>query len=462
MTELIARGTQRVVDGEGRPIAEFGNERVMKLPRNAITILPQIRTEFDQDKLHELADSMPLADDVEGLMHELMEPVIEGLHDERSARRYLKEFNLANQTNYRMRDLVPFQTVAGIRYVIHIAGERRLRAADILIEKHGYSPKSLILSMVHDNISYIDALPKQFVENNARVNPSAEDEARAMRRYINMMRVIEPKYTQADCARAFAVNPDKVREAIIFTDYPPSMQGLVRNYPFSWVIEAKDIYQEWLNYYQAHRSHLKSSEGVDLFADDDLAIGVSANGATTWTASNGTMFFESPEDVATYEVETCFTHIVAERLARRAAQVGRRNRDVRLKTQLEAIRELLQNEARGIEAVALPLEPLSDDDQDGNSSVDDGNDLNPYDKVAREHEQRIQELAERFNTRRKLASSSLFEASLRALSLLDMRGDLTRDMRVRLGKYGVQMQFAQPEIGEEDIAFSDHSLAPAS
>lgn len=461
MTELIARGTQRVVDGEGRPIAEFGNQRVMMIPRNVINVLPQIRSEFDPHKLQELADSMPLADDVEGLMHELMQPVTEGLHDEESALRYLEQYNLANGTDYSLEDLVPFRTVVGTRYDIHIAGERRLLAADILIERHGYSPESLILSTVDENISYIDALPKQFVENNARENPSAEDEARAMRRYIDMMRVIESKYTQADCARAFAVNPDKVREAIIFTDYPPSMQQLVRNYPFSWVIEAKDIYEEWLQYYQEHKLHLKSSDDVDLFADDGLTVGVSENGATTWTASDGTTFFESPEDVATYEVETCFTRIVAERLARRTAQGGRRNRDVRLKSQLVAIRESLQNEARGTEELALPYEPPTDDYQEVDS-VDAVRELNLYEQAAWDHEQRIRELAERFNTRRKLASSSLFEASLRALSLLDMRGDLTRDMRVRLGKYGVQMQFAQPEIGEEDIAFSDHSLAPAS
>lgn len=435
MTELAPRTKLPDYDSDGRPIAEFGNERVMKIPRSAINVLPQIRTEFDPDKLQDLADSMPLAEDIDGLMHELMEPVIEGVHTAASARRYLSEFNLANGTQYELKDLISYKMPGGTRYVIHIAGERRLRAADILIEKHGYSPESLILSMIHENISYIEALPKQFVENNARVNPSQEDEARAMRRYINMMRVIKPKYTQADCAKAFVVHPDKVGDAMTFTDYPPSMQTLARDYPFSWVIEAKDIYELWLQYYQENRSYLPNLNEPDMFAIDDPVVGMSANGATTWTASNGTMFFESPEDVATYEVETCFMRIIAERLARRTAQRDRKNRDVRLMTQLEEIKKMMQNEVAGIGELALPT---LDDEQDAQKS-----------------------LAELFSQRRKVAASGLFEAIMRGLWLLDARGDLSPEYRRRLGQYSAQFHFPQLEKDEEDIALTDKELVAA-
>ena len=43
---------------EVRPIGEFGSLRLAMIPRNRINILPQIRQEFDQEKLQELAESI--------------------------------------------------------------------------------------------------------------------------------------------------------------------------------------------------------------------------------------------------------------------------------------------------------------------------------------------------------------------------------------------------------------------
>ena len=455
--EAVERSRIYDVDLEGRPIAEFGNERIMKIPHNAINILPQIRTEFDYEKLEELADSMPLAGDVDGLIHELMEPLIVGLHDRESAERYLVQYNLAHDTSYDVNGLMPY-VINGVEYfVIHIGGERRYRAAEILINRHGYSPESVMMCGVHENITYVDALPKQFIENNARVNPPPQDEARAIRQYIEMMRVIEPKYTQADCAKKFAVYADKVHDAIVFTDYPKSMQELAKYYPYSWVINVEEIFKTWVEYYQKNASGLINPEEMGLFAPDESVVeGVSDNGNTTWTASDGAMYYSSPEDVATHEVETCFKKIKMNQLSKRVAQDGAKgsNVSVRLKLnkELEEIKRLMKDEADDIGQPELDaIDTGSDYDVRWTPRYDsdESNDL----KQARLR------LIDTYVKRRKIAASGLFEASLKVLWLLQVRGDLSLSMRKRVKPYST----VEADLGALADIFQDSEseLLPA-
>lgn len=452
-------------DADGKPIAEFGNKRIMEIPRHVINVLPQIRREFDPVKLQELADAMPLSDTEEGLVHEMMEPVVEGLHTEESAIRYLDQYNRANLDNgrvYTLSDLVPWHLPQGIRYVIHIAGERRLRAADILIDRHGYSAESTILSSVHENITYVDALPKQFIENNARVNPPPADEARSMRGYIDLMREIDPKYTQKKCAEKFAVKPHKVHDAIVFTDYPKSMQALEKIYPYNWVVDADGIYNAWLEYYRQHRYGVAESIAVGLLRENhEDAVD---DGLGMWTTGDGLAVFASAEDAATHEVELCFLKIKAEQLARKASlrkNEVRRGRDVRLPAQLAAIKKLLADEAVGVgqdaydETVGLTDQELYRRELIMNLEVAAGVQGDERLKVGDQLK-----LFETYAKRRTVASNALFEAVIGALWLLDARGDLTDSMRNRLGGYAL----VQSVIGEDlaDISQEDPLFDVAS
>lgn len=452
---------------DNKPIAEFGNRNVVEIPRNVINVLPQIRRQFDPVKLQELADSMPLAKDANGLVHELMEPVVEGLHTKESAERYLEQYNRANQDNdhmYIIDDLVPWQTEKGIRYVIHIAGERRIRAADILIEKHGYSSESRILSSVHENITYVDALPMQFMENNARVNPPKPDEARSMRGYIDLMREIDPKYTQKKCAAKFAVRPEVVHDAMVFTSYPPSMQALEKFYPYNWVVGADGIYNTWLEYYRQHKYGVADSMAVGLLREDHKVAVDDGLGMWTTVAGDGLACFESAEDAAAHETELCLLKIKAEQLARKASlrkNEVRKARDVRLPAQLAAIKKLLADEAAGVgqdaydETVGLTDQELYRRElimkMEAAAGVKNEDRLKADDQL---------KFFETYAKRRTVASNALFEAVIGALWLLDARGDLANSMRNRLGGYAL----AQAAIGEDmsDISQEDSLFDIAS
>ncbi len=444
-------------DAEGRPIAEFGNDRIVKMPRSVINILPQIRRQFDVEKLQELSDSMPLDDSVERLVHELMEPVVEGVHTEASARLYLEQFNKANGTHFTLDSLTPHHTPDGVRYVIHIAGERRIRAVDLLIEKHGYSPESLPLCSVHEDISYADALPLQFIENNARVNPPPADEARAIRGYIAMMREANPRYTQKDCAAKFAVKPEKVHDALVFTDYPQSMQNLVDHYPYNWVVGAEAIYRTWLDYYAQYSSslevqvaHVRDRAGLLSIPEQDKPTEiVTENGSPAFFTSDGQVFFTNPQDAATHEVVTCFEMIKAESLARRASQHGlRKKRDVSFQRLLEEARALIRQEAAGI-----GQDDLIDDQEAYRQELSE--------KFERDYNNGGEEQLVLFtyDKRRKIAAASLFEAVMNALWTLHAMGDLPKNAPARLGKYA-----AMPVVPAEadELLFKELAEVSAS
>lgn len=449
---------------DGKPIAEFGNSHILEVPRNVINVLPQIRREFDPVKLQELADSMPLADNVEDLIHELMEPVVEGLHDKSSAIRYLEQFNRANADSgceYTLDDLVPWVQPNGVFYAIHIAGERRLRAMDILVDRYGYSEESTVVSSVHENISFVDALPLQFKENNARINPSKGDEARAMRGYINLMRELDPEYTKAECARAFAVKPYRVHEAYVFTGYPASLQVMEKYYPFTWLIGAEDIYKTWLDYYEKNGSGVIDPMRGGLFGGDETREAFDKP-PDMWTTSDGLTMFASAEDAAAHEVEICFMKIKAEQLERRSSQRKnevRKQRDVRLKSQLEAIKREIKNEPLGIGQRELPKLELTDQEQYRLEIQASFHKEEPGENIKPPEKDEPLKLFESFRERRKLASSLLFEAALKALWLLEARGDLTDNMRKRLGIYAMIEGTADTElvdVSETDELFESN------
>ena len=376
------------VGGESiMPVGEFGQVTEW-VPRSAINVLPQIRTEFDPVQLNELAESIRLIDsELEEDRHryDLLEPLIEGRHDEQSAKRYLAQYNRINGTSFVLDTFISLDTPDGLRWIFHIAGERRLRASDAIIERDGLSPESVFQCSVKENPEYIDALPTQFIENNARVNPPAQDEARAIRKYYDAMKALagaeNRRYTYVECARAFAVNPEKIKDSITFTDYPADMQALVERYPFSMVVEAKDLYDAWIEYHK---------RDFDEFTPQQVSEFISTTGKAG---------FMTIEDVAAFEVESCFEIIKAERLRRRKNPHAKK-RDVSLKKQAESVRSMIAQQDLGFAQGVLDI------------------DTEP----------------ENYWTRRKLAAGSLFRSAAEALALLDGLNMLSDDHRRRLGQ----------------------------
>lgn len=380
-------------------MAEFGSVRQEMIPRDVINVLPQIRSVFDPIALEELAASIKKVgfdEDAGVVRYDMLENLLEGAHDQVSAQQYLKDYNMVNKTNVRLKDLIVHNTPDGPRWVIHIAGERRLRAGGLIIDRDGLSPSSKFMCAVEDNPSYLDALPKQFVENNSRINPPATDESRAIRKYYDAMKEIDPRYTHMQCSAAFSINPNKISDAITFTDYPESMQALAEHFPFSMVIEAKDLYDAWCAY------HLSGGD-VELDGAD----------REEFISTTGKSGFEIIDDVATFEVETSFLKIKAERLRRRKDPHSEKH-DVSLKKQTEDVNLSITQKTLGIIQGTLTF--------DGTSALDN------------------------YWSRRKLAGGALFRALIEAADLLDRLNMLTPDMRQRIGFLAVTAVDEEAEL----------------
>lgn len=373
-------------------IGEFGQQTEW-IPRSAIHVLPQIRTVFDPIKLQELASSIKQIDtELEhggNPRYDLLEPLTEGRHDEMSAQRYLRQYNQINGTSFRLADFSPTETPRGPRWYFHIAGERRYLAGGIIIERDNLSPDSLFQCAIKENIEYTEALPLQFVENNARVNPPPQDEAAAIRKYYDAMKKLMERqtdekgrprrFTHTQCAEAFSVSPDKISDAITFTDYPPAMQKLLDRYPYSTLVAAKDLYLAWVKHHTDAQKNLSEEEW-----DGFISL-------------TGRIDFKSVEEVAAYEVETCFIRIKAEKLKKRR-DPSYIMPDISLPALVDHVKAL------GMQGELFSL-AISDED----------------DKEAA------------YLKRRKLAVASLFHAAVEALSLLDRANLLTNDMRQRIG-----------------------------
>lgn len=398
-TRVVSQSGEETNGDKDLPIGEFGAVRYEMIPLTAINILPQIRTEFDKVKLQELSDSIQELeyDEVAGVIkYNLMEALVEGMHTPESAATYLEDYNLINDSAYTLLDLQPYETVDGLCYIIHIAGERRYRASRLKVEQDGLSEHSRIICSIKDNPSYIDALPDQFIENNARVNPAPADEARAIRKYYDAMKKLDDRYTKVACAEKFAVNPDKITNSIIFTDYPECVQELVTRYPFTTVVDLKEIYDLWHTHYD--------EEGLP---DEELG----------YTAEDGRSQFYTVEEVAAYEAETCVLRQKAE-LLRRRKDPGGPKRDASFKAQAEAIQLSFDQASIGV-------------GQDSLLGM---------------------EAPETYWSRRKVAAGGLFEAAIQAVALLEMLNMLSREMKHRLGQLSVIDMLEVVALSSEDDA----------
>ncbi len=365
-------------------MAEFGPVRLSKVPLSGINVLRQIRTHFDSEAIERLEASIKFKDQKDGIMrYDLIEPPSVALLNDAEAESYLGDLNEAWGTDYTLDDLVRCNPDGNGRDImILIAGEQRGMAIRRKIENDGLSPDSLVMTSLEEGVGFLEAFPRQFIENNARTNPSPQDEAHAIRVYYDLMQDkvktdnSEAVYTKAACARAFGIREEKVRDAVVFTDYPLSMQQMVDRYPYSTIVEAKEIFELYAEYY----------EGLD-------------DGGPYYSA-DGSMHIGSAVDVAVYEVETCILRLKAERLRRRTNPNGAR-RDMSLKNQAEAIRASFKQEELGEFQVGL-----------------NGLDV-PTDYLGRRLE----------------ANENLFSAALEAVALLDRLNGLNKSMKYRLGRY---------------------------
>lgn len=402
-------------DGKTPEQIVMGMDRQL-ISRDVINILPQIRTEFEPEAMQELADSIPVREVKDGTAYYnlLNSPTMADLSED-EARRYIAEFNAVNDDadHYEFDNLVPCDTYEGKRYIITIAGERRLRAGPIKVEQDwGESLPIVYDCAVARGITYLEALPLQFIENNARRKPSRVDEANAISKYMVAQRKLNPRFSKAACARAFGVPSSRVDDAEIFTGYPQCMQELEQDFGFRTTVDAKPVYDLWTLYHQN-----KLNDAVHEGRDYLLA------------ASDGATFFDSVEELAAYETRTCLLEIKASSL------YHKRNPGSEVK------RITLDSTKKGLEVM------VSQDNLFG----DYGSDIiNAVAGLAPETND-IGAIA-----RRRLISEGLYNQTMEALRLLDSIGGLPDIRKMKLARF-TALEMPADENGSF-VGLYEHSL----
>ena len=405
-------------DGKTPEQIVMGMDRQM-VPRDVINILPQIRTEFEPEAMQELADSIPVREIKDGTAYYnlLNSPTMADLSEE-EARKYIAEFNAVNDDagHYEFENLVPYDTHLGERYIITIAGERRLRAGPIKVQQDWGEDVPIVYDCaVARGITYLEALPLQFIENNARRRPSRVDEANAISKYMAAQRKLNSKFSKAACARAFGVPPSRVDDAEIFTGYPQCMQELEQDFGFRTTVDAKPVFDLWTLYHQNKLSDTERVGGDYLLA-----------------ASDGATFFDSVEELAAYETRTSLLEVKASSL------YHKRNPDSDVK------RVTLDSTKRGLEVM------VSQDNLFGDYGTDI---IHAVAGLAPEADD-IGAIA-----RRRLVSEGLYNQTIEALRLLDSIGGLYDVRKMKIAQF-TALHIPADENGSpidlyEDSLFAD-------
>lgn len=213
---------------------DSARERVAKIAFHQINVLPQPRKTFEQ--IPELA--LNIAE------NGLLNPPIVARFDQVGAREYLGVISRIWETDLQVNNL----TSVSAKYDILIAGERRLRALQLLWDqgcevcqdKYGQEPRGTCFKRhlrsdkigvsLWQNISPFRALFFQFSENIYQAPPPAE-EAEAYQRLFRLVRQIDPGFPVARFARCVGKSPNTISNALAFCQLPDVIQEVAKKSP---------------------------------------------------------------------------------------------------------------------------------------------------------------------------------------------------------------------------------------
>lgn len=229
MAPTIAVGPRPAGTNEGTP----SQVRLAK-----INVLPQMRVEFNDDSILELARD--IAKPGQGV---LQCPGVAKL-TKQTGERYLAVFNTVKGTSINI-DQLKFVVENGRRYYyVLIFGERRVRSLRYIF-KHGnpelesdkagrngryYQDRfggDIVDVNVFANDDALDALGRQLSENTYEL-PSQWDEANAYLELFTFRKMRNPKYTLAQFARDTKRSEEAIRARLMWGDLPEDIQKLVR------------------------------------------------------------------------------------------------------------------------------------------------------------------------------------------------------------------------------------------
>ncbi|HJM04226.1 MAG TPA: hypothetical protein QF549_01140 [Candidatus Saccharimonadaceae bacterium] len=278
-------------EGISQELIEFGPSSLEAVPLLAINKFEQVRTNYDQERLEELATSimkegsLGKGGSVGSADFNLVEPIGVGRHDKSSLRRYINDHGeyhqIARADRKTPSDLRPLDDG---RFIILNYGHRRTLAIHSLIQAFGLdAERATVSSHVGDNIEFAKALADQLRENNHDRLPPY-DEARAIAlQYDDLIRKtgVAPNIKKLGLELGFSET--KVRDALAFATLPRRIQAFAADglLPFGVIRNLQPLQEAYGRLYQ-HRSGTEAAALIEhelvVFCNKLLNLKLSGKG----------------------------------------------------------------------------------------------------------------------------------------------------------------------------------------
>lgn len=223
----MKRGIEDSVGGNTpRRTLEAGKSRetIKKISLADINSVTQVRRTIDQDGIDELVASIAIYEEDQLVGIDLHQDPTVALFEPDDAKRYLKEINELWGVSHSLQQLTSTTVDGKEKYVIVLAGHRRVEALTQIQSKHSDTDID-IHCVVYDGaqMSFDRALEIQYNENFHRRPESYEDAAAISDIYAAGKR--KGKYkSYTDCARHLNIRVERVARAHRFTALPEIIQ----------------------------------------------------------------------------------------------------------------------------------------------------------------------------------------------------------------------------------------------
>ncbi len=175
----------------------------------------------------------------------LINPLVVAVWNRVACERYVAAVNLLWGTSHSVDDLPAVEGLGETRYLVLIAGERRLRACRRLWEQgcgacrevYGEeTPGTCFMRHLPDGIKVderlgltpYEALSLQYAENSYEP-PNSDEQAVGYRLYFELLRVVRPELSVAEFGRVVGRKATILRQMLRYCELPESVRSLVRD-----------------------------------------------------------------------------------------------------------------------------------------------------------------------------------------------------------------------------------------
>lgn len=278
----VTEPTERASFPAGERI-EVGPANLHLIQSTAIHELQQVRQEYDPKGIEELALAIILdpellkegvgAGDYETISRslDLSHPFIIAQLDDEHLDKFLADH--ARHYDIEPQQLIPDDGDALVR----VSGHRRHRALELTAKWYGFEMDRLyVQSTIHENISFREALRKQYTENISE-RPPAIDEAKSISSYYEGAKRDGENPTYASVAAAFGCSETKVSSALAFVSLPAEIRAYAEEtgdrpaLPYSIVARLRPLADAYEAKYDARDAADKASETKEQYIVNSLA-----------------------------------------------------------------------------------------------------------------------------------------------------------------------------------------------